>query len=56
MTKTITITEVCNMAKSGINTFSCKDNSPRGVKTILASQVKIGDKIILDNYFHTVVK
>lgn len=51
MTKTIKIKEIQEMAKNGINTFSKKDDSPRGCKTILANDVKIGDKVVIDNYF-----
>ena len=38
------------------STYSVKDNSPRGIKTLPKSQVKIGDKIVIDNYFHTVTE
>lgn len=51
----ITIAKVKTMAENGITTFSLKDNSPRGIKTVSASEVKVGDKIVIDNYFHTVV-
>ena len=51
----ITMAEVKAMEEYGINTMSLKDNSPRGVKTISTSQVKVGDKIVIDNYFHTVI-
>ena len=54
-TREITISDLLNMAENGINTFSVKDNSPRGCKTISASMVKVGDKVVIDNYFHLVV-
>lgn len=53
--RTITMKEVREMASHGISTFSLKDNSPRGIKTVLASQIQAGDKIVIDNYFHMVV-
>ena len=56
MKHTITIEEVKNMAKNGISTFSKKDNSPRGCKTVSADQLKVGDKIVIDNYFHEITK
>ena len=51
----ITIARVREMSEKGISTFSRKNNSVRGVETILAGEVKVGDKIVIDNYFHTVV-
>ena len=56
MSRTITIEKVHEMARSGINTFSKKDDSPRGCKTVLASEVKVGDKIVVDNYFTLVTE
>ena len=50
----ISIKEVEKMASNGCNTFSKKDDSPRGCKTVLASEIRIGDKIIINNYFHEV--
>ena len=46
--------EVHNLINNGVSTFSRKDNSPRGCKTVSASQIKVGDKIVIDNYFTTV--
>ena len=54
-TKEITISDLLNMAENGISTFSVKDNSPRGCKTVPASMVKVGDKVVIDNYFNLVV-
>lgn len=51
----ITMAEVKRLEENGVSTFSRKDNSVRGIETILASQVEIGDKIVIDNYFHTVI-
>lgn len=53
MTRTITIDE---LMEKGINTFSVKDDSPRGYKTVNKEEVKIGDKVVLDNYFTLVVE
>ena len=52
--RTITMEEVHNLINNGVSTFSRKDNSPRGCKTVSASQIKVGDKIVIDNYFTTV--
>ena len=54
-TREITISDLLNMAENGISTFSVKDNSPRGCKTVPASMVKVGDKVVIDNYFNLVV-
>lgn len=51
----ITITKVKELSEKGINTFSRKNNSVRGVETVSADEIKIGDKIVIDNYFHTVI-
>ena len=52
----ITIAQVKEMSERGISTFSRKDNSVRGVETVSADEIKIGDKIVIDNYFHTVIQ
>ena len=51
----ITIARVKEMSEKGISTFSRKDNSDRGVKTVSVDEIKVGDKIVIDNYFHTVI-
>jgi len=51
MKRTITINELMKKA----DTFSVKDNSVRGIKTVDKKEVKIGDKVVLDNYFTLVV-
>lgn len=33
-----------------------KDDNPRGVKTVSADEIKVGDKVVIDNYFHLVTK
>lgn len=53
---TITIAEVNELVKKGVTTFSRKDNSPRGCKTVSASEIKVGDKIVIDNYFTLIVE
>lgn len=52
----ITLNEVKERANNGVTTFSRKDNSPRGCRTVLASEVKVGDEIVIDNYFTLVVE
>lgn len=49
-TRTISIKELTS------TTYSLKDNSPRGVKTIRKDDVKIGDYIVIDNYFTLVIE
>lgn len=51
----ITIDEVKALIEKGISTFSLKDNSPRGCTTVDADSVKIGDEIVIDNHFTTIV-
>lgn len=55
MEHTITMKEVRELITKGVSTFSKKDNSPRGFKTVLASEIKVGDEILIDNYFTTVI-
>ena len=50
MERTISIKELT------ANTYEVKDNSPRGAKTISKSDVKIGDKVVINNYFTTVTE
>ena len=52
----ITITRIKEMSAKGIGTFSRKDNSIRGVETVSADEIKVGDKIVIENYFHTVTE
>lgn len=54
--RTITMAEIKRLEEKGITTFSKKDNSERGCKTIYASQVKVGDKVVIDNYFTLVIE
>ena len=37
-------------------TYSVKDNSPRGCHTVPGTELQIGDKIVVDNYFHEIVE
>lgn len=41
---------------SEVKTWSVKDNSVRGIETKPTSQVKIGDKVVIDNYFTIVTE
>ena len=47
--RTIKITEL------GCDTYSKKDNSPRGCKTVSRTDVNVGDYIVIDNHFTLVV-
>lgn len=53
---TITMKEIQDKVNQGVTTFSRKDDSPRGCETVSASEIKVGDKIIIDNYFTTVIE
>lgn len=46
--RTITIEE---LKATNVNTWSVKDDSPRGITTKYTSEIKIGDKVVIDNYF-----
>ena len=50
------MSDILKLIEIGVNTFSRKDNSVRGIETISAYDVKIGDKIVIDNYFTLVVE
>ena len=56
MTHTITMKEIQNMINQGVSTFSVKANTPRGCETVAASEIKIGDKVVIDNHFTTVTE
>lgn len=53
---TITIAEVNELVKKGVTSFSRKDNSPRGCETVSASEIKVGDKIVINNCFTLIVE
>lgn len=53
---TITITEVQEQIANGIMTFSTKDDSPRGCRVVSASDIKVGDEIVINNYFTLVTE
>lgn len=46
--------EIQNKINNGVSTFMRKDNSPRGCECVSASQIKVGDQVVIDNYFTTV--
>ena len=50
--KSITIEEIRN---AEVNTYSVKDGSPRGFKTVSAAAVNVGDMVIINNAFVLVV-
>ena len=35
--------------------YSVKDNSVRGCHTVPFSQLRIGDKVVIGNYFHEII-
>ena len=50
--KTITLDTIKAM---NAGTFSVQDNSPRGVKTVTAEEIKPGDRVVIDNHLCEVV-
>lgn len=50
---TITMKEI---QEKDCNTFMRKDNSPRGCKCVMKSELQIGDKIVIDNYFTLIIE
>lgn len=56
MERTITMKEIRDNINNGVTTFMRKDNSPRGCKCVVASEIKVGDKVVIDNYFTTVTE
>lgn len=46
--RTISIRE---LRASGIDSWSVKDNSPRGIATKWTNEVRVGDKVVINNYF-----
>lgn len=52
----ITLSDVKDRANNGVTTFSRKDDSPRGCRTVPAGEIKAGDEIVIDNYFTLVVE
>lgn len=51
--RTITLDAIKAMNTS---TFSVQDNSPRGVKTVTAEEIKPGDRVVIDSHFCEVVE
>lgn len=53
MTKVITIEALKQM---NVDTFSKQVDTVRGIETVSKMQVKVGDKVVLDNYFTLVIE
>lgn len=53
MERKITLKE---LKEKGVNTWSVKDNSVRGITTKSISEVKTGDKVVIENYFTLVTE
>lgn len=51
--RTITISE---LKATGVDTWSVKDDSARGYTTKYTSEIKPGDKVVIDNYFTLVTE
>lgn len=52
MARTITISD---LKKTGVESWSVKDNSVRGFTTKYTSEVHVGDKVVISNYFTEVI-
>ena len=50
------VIKLSELVKGGCSWFSVKDNSPRGVRSVPVSLVRVGDWLVIDNYFHEVVE
>jgi hypothetical protein len=53
MTRTITIND---LRKTGVESWSVKDNSVRGCTTKSTNDVCVGDKVVINNYFTEVIE
>jgi hypothetical protein len=53
MNRTITLSD---LKAKGIESWSVKDNSVRGITTKYTSEIQIGDKVVIDNYFTLVTE
>lgn len=51
--KTITIKE---LKATSVSSWSVKDNSPRGISTKYADDIRPGDEVVIDNYFTLVTE
>ena len=51
--RTVSIKE---LKESSIESWSVKDNSVRGITTKYTSQIQVGDKVVIENYFTLVTE
>lgn len=56
MAHTITMKEIQELIKRGVGTFERNNDSPRGCECVSASEIKLGDKVVLNNYFTTIIE
>ena len=52
MARTITISD---LRKTGVESWSVKDNSVRGCTTKSTSDVHVGDKVVINDYFTEII-
>lgn len=52
-TRTITMQEINEM---NCNTFSKKDNSPRGIETTYKADLRVGDEVVIKNHFTLIIE
>ena len=51
--RTIKLSE---LRSSGVDSWSVKDDSARGFTVKYTAEVKVGDKVVIDNYFTLVTE
>lgn len=49
-------TRIISIKDLTCSTYSVKDNSDRGCHTACKSEIKVGDKVVIDNYFTLVTE
>lgn len=53
MNRTITMSA---LKATGVSTWTVKDNSVRGATTKCMSEIRIGDKVVIDDYFTEIIE
>lgn len=53
---TISIEEIKHLQECGVSTFEKKSNTPRGCTCVSADNIKVGDEVVINNYFTLVTE
>ena len=48
---TISIEEIKHLQECGVSTFEKKSNTRRGCTCVSADNIKVGDEVVINNYF-----